>query len=410
MLNDPDIFIVRDLAKRYADIAAKPIQDERRDLWRKHNSLVRTRPLIYVRWLAAWQEHPDAKPVCRDPFWQRHETFLKQMIFQDTLGDDHIIEPWITQRAAVRIPTGGPWGVRYGRISSKRSGGAWKNDPPLKTLADLHKLVTPHHEIDEEATRRNVARLQDAVGGILQVNVDRSPAYTVWHGDLSTDLGYLRGIDQFMIDMLENPNWLHALLSFMRDGVLQTHEEAERAGDWSLANHQNQAMPYALDLQDPQPNAHGVTRDQLWVFCAAQEHALTGPQQHWDFMLQYQVEIIKHFGLVAYGCCEDLTYKMGILRRIPNLRRIAVTPQADVGKSAEQIGEDYVFSWRPNPADMICCGFDPAHVRTVIRNGMDASRGCHVDITLKDVQTVGGKPELLRDWVKLVRDVTDAYL
>ncbi len=36
-------------------------------------------------------------------------------------------------------------------------------------------------------------------------------------------------------------------------------------------------------------------------------------------------------------------------------------------------------------------------------------RGCHVDINLKDVQTTGGQPELLRDWVRIVRDVTDAY-
>jgi len=40
---------------------------------------------------------------------------------------------------------------------------------------------------------------------------------------------------------------------------------------------------------------------------------------------------------------------------------------------------------------------------------MEASKGCRVDLTLKDVQTVGGKPELLRDWVKIVREITDGY-
>ncbi|GAI58840.1 unnamed protein product [marine sediment metagenome] len=49
------------------------------------------------------------------------------------------------------------------------------------------------------------------------------------------------------------------------------------------------------------------------------------------------------FGLVAYGCCEDLTYKVDMLRQIPNLRRIAVPPFADAAKCAEQIGRDYVF-------------------------------------------------------------------
>ncbi|MDY7009579.1 MAG: hypothetical protein SVV80_02355 [Planctomycetota bacterium] len=49
MPNDKDIVILRDLAKQVADIAAKDIQDERRDLWRRHNSLRKTRPLIYIR-------------------------------------------------------------------------------------------------------------------------------------------------------------------------------------------------------------------------------------------------------------------------------------------------------------------------------------------------------------------------
>jgi D-alanyl-D-alanine dipeptidase len=98
-----------------------------------------------------------------------------------------------------------------------------------------------------------------------------------------------------------------------------------------------------------------------------------------------------------------------MLRRIPNLRRIAVTPVADVPRCAEQIGTDYIFSWRPNPSQMICCGFDPELIRRVVRDAMEASRGCHVDITLKDVQTVQGKPENLREWVEVVREVSDAY-
>ncbi len=146
-----DVRIIRDLAKQYAEIAAKPIQDERRALWRDHNSLIRTRPLIYVRWLAAWQEHPDATPTCEDPFWRGHETFLRQMIFQDTLGDDFIIEPWITQRAAVITPPGGVWGVPYGRIPPNVPGGAWKNDPPIKTAEDMDKMAEPHHVIDADA-------------------------------------------------------------------------------------------------------------------------------------------------------------------------------------------------------------------------------------------------------------------
>jgi hypothetical protein len=291
------------------------------------------------------------------------------------------------------------------------AGGAYHNEPAIVALEDVDRLVPPQHRIDEARTRRNVERLQEAVGDILAVNVDRGPHYRMWAGDLSTDLGHLRGIEQFMWDMMDHPEWLHRLLGFMRDGVLRTHEQAEAAGDWSLSCHQNQAMAYAEELPDPAPNTP-AQRSQLWTFVAAQEYTLVSPPMHDEFLLRYQLPLMAPFGLAAYGCCEDLTKKIGLLRQIPNLRRIAVTPVADVARCAEQIGSDYVVSWRPNPAEVMCCGFDRDRIRQAVRRAMDAcaANGCHVDITLKDVETIGGEPWRLAEWVKVVREVSDSYL
>lgn len=409
MPNQKDVTLLRDLTKQYVEICNKPRQAELRDLWRKHNSLVRTRPLIYVRWQAAWREHPWAEPECEEPFFRQHETHLRQMIYQDRIGDDYILEPWLIQHAAVVTPPEGLWGVKIGRIPSTEPRGSWMFDPPLKNLDDIDKLVVPRHRIDEEATTRNVERLRDAVGDLIEIGVDRAPAWQVWNADISTQLAYLRGLEQAMWDMADNPEWLHRLVGFMRDGVQKAQREAEEAGDWHLCNHQNQAMPYAEELRDPAANGASVQRSDLWCFCAAQEMAQVSPDMHNEFILQYQLPILKEFGLVAYGCCEDLTHKIDMLRQIPNLRRIAVTPWADVEQCADQIREDYVFSWRPSPAEMICNGFDPGRVRRVVSDAMEKCEGCHVDITLKDVQTVNQKPDDLIEWVRIVRDITDKY-
>lgn len=405
---NPDFVILRDLAKRVADLAADPLQDERRELWRAHNSFERTRPLIICAWEAAWPEHPEAQSKSQDPFLQPYETVLKQAIFRQWLGDDTILEPWVTLRASLWSPPNGIWGVGHSYHHSGVAGGSWKHEPALKELSDLEKMVVPKHEVDEEATAANLARLQEALGGVLPVVVDRAPVWSGWWADISTALFYLRGLDRFMLDMHDNPQWLHDLLGFMRDGILKAQDEAEAAGDFSLFNGGNQAMCYSRELPDPAPT-RGVTRDQLWDFCAAQEYALVGPRQHDEFLLQYQLPIIARYGLSAYGCCEDLTHKIDMLRQIPNLRRISVTPVADPGKNAEQIGTDYLISWRPNPADMICCGYYPEKISRIIREGMEAMKGCHVDLNLKDVQTVAHRPEQLRDWVQLVRGITDEY-
>lgn len=405
----PDVVILRDLAKQVADIAADPIQDAKRELWRAHNSFERTRPLIMCPWEAAWSEHPDAQPRCEDPFFQTYETQLKQRIFKQSLGEDTVIEPWIAVRASVWSPPNGIWGVGHTYTRSGVAGGSWKHQPALKELSDLDKMVEPRHEIDEDATAANVQKLQDAIGDILTVTADRAPLWCGWHADLSTDLFYLRGLDQLMLDMTDNVSWLHELLGFMSRGILKSHDEAEAAGDWGLMNHNAQAQCYSRELPDPAANVHGVPRSDLWAFFAAQEYALISPRMHDEFLLQYQLPIMKKFGLISYGCCENLTNKVDMLRQVPNLRRFSVTPMADPARCAEQIGTDYILSWRPNPADMICCGYYPEKITRIVREAMEAMKGCHVDINLKDVQTVGGQPELLRDWVQLVRSITDEY-
>jgi hypothetical protein len=152
-----------------------------------------------------------------------------------------------------------------------------------------------------------------------------------------------------------------------------------------------------------------VALKQLWWYCAAQEFTLISPAMHDEFMLQYQLPIIKQFGLCAYGCCEDLTRKIDMLRQIPNLRVIAVTPRADVRRCAEQIGRDYVMSWRPNPADMICCTFDEGRIRRIISDGLAAAGNLHTHIHLKDIETVEGDTTRLARWVKIVRELGDQY-
>jgi len=191
------------------------------------------------------------------------------------------------------------------------------------------------------------------------------------------------------------------------DGILTNQGQAERAGDFSLTSQHNQAMTYAEELEQPRANSGSRQRNDLWGFCAAQEYALISPAFHDEFLLQYQMPIMAHYGLVHYGCCEDLTRKIDMLRQIPNLRSIGVTPRADVRKCAEQIGKDYVISWRPNPTDMVCTSWDPDRVERTIRGGADACEDGIYHIYLKDVETVQGEPGRLRRWTQLVRSIVD---
>lgn len=398
--------LLRALARRVREIASNPIQDERRTKWRGLNDLTSHEPLIHVRGGVMFEELLEPSLECRDPFFRSIEFRLRQSIYRDSFGDDFVIEPWLPISAIHRLPPGGPWGFAVDRIHGEEPGGSYRPDNPLKELADADRMAVPFHAIDEEATAIQLGAVREVMGDILPLVSDRSPFYRIWNGDISTNLGALRGIERLMFDMMDEPDKLHQILSFMRDGILKAQAEAETAGDWRLCAQDNQSTVYCGALPDPSADPRPAKRSELWTFMAAQELTLVGPAQLEEFMLRYQIPILSRFGLVSYGCCEDLTLKIPLLRAIPNLRRIAVAPSADVRACAEQIGGEYVVSYRPSPADTVCCGFDEPRVRALLRRHIDALRehGCFFEINMKDIQTVEGDPDRMRRFVAVARE------
>ena len=411
-----DKTIIRDLAKKVQEFTQSDINKERRNLWRDHNSLVRTRPLLKIDTFAAKEVSEIQNLQCVDPAMRDIERYFRRTLYHIGLNDDTVFEPWFTVRAAFAYPEAYNmrWGSAISLVHSGHEGGAYNFDPVLKSEEDLNLLKMPHHEINETLTRERYEKAKDLLEDIITVRVDRSPFYKVWTGDVSTDIVYLRGLEQMMYDMIDSPEFIHKLASFMSEGILSVHDTAEKAGDFTVADGENQAVIYARDLDDPvEMDGYGpsVTRDKMWMFCSSQETAIVSPSMWEEFILTYQVPIYSKFGLLAYGCCEDLTRRIPILKKaFANLRRIAVTPWADFRGCAEQIGTDYVLSWRPSPADMVADNFDPERVRRTVSEALTMAKehNNHIDITLKDVETVSGNMNAVPGFVQVVRELIEA--
>lgn len=412
MLND-ERRILRELAFRAKEIAERPIQDERRELWRSLNSLRMARPMVNVNKFMWWQElYPDESTLlCRHEALRPVERELRQRIFQDWLGDDTVIEPFVALRAAygppyVDTPEMGDmywarntWGLHFSRIPSGDPNGAWAFDPSLKELEDFEQLTAPRHVIDEERTAANLRTVRDCIGDILPVAMDRGPMVRAYSASILHDLCQLRGYENVLTDLYENPEWLHKVISFMADGVFALHGEVERKGDFKLLNTFNQTMTYCDDLPDPAPADEPVPRSVLWNFLEGQEFDCVSPALTDEFCIQYHKKIAGAYGLTAYGCCENLTLKIGLLRQIPNLRIIAVAPWANLRSCAEQAGKDYVLSWRPNPAATLCNGFDKDELIRSLQAAKADAAGANYEINLKDVKTIRKDKDALKSWV-----------
>ena len=143
----------------------------------------------------------------------------------------------------------------------------------------------------------------------------------------------------------------------------------------------------------------------------AQMFSTVSPEIHDEFDLQYSAPLANRCAYTYYGCCEPLHDRIDYLQRAyKNLRKIGVSPWADVEASAEVIGGAYVLSRKPNPAH-VASVTDPDLIRKEITETVKACQryGCPCDITLKDISTVGYRPENLIVWAETASAVLDEY-
>lgn len=409
-----ELHYVRSLAEKVCEIAMSDEMNRRRNLWSDHNSLILTPPPIYVRAYAAG-EIPELIPNCADESLRGLEADFKHILYRWSLEDDSIFEPWYAVRASFITPEGGLWGFPTSVThptdkDGKRKTGSFIFNPSVVKDEDIEKFVKPFHRIDEEKTAETFEKISGILKGIMPVVADRSPVYTFWNADISTQLAYIRGIEGMMWDMADRPEWLHKVVTFMSGGVAEVQNTAEAAGDFTLYTQNNQAMPYSRELPPPSAETTPVERSKMWTFCASQETAAVSPEMWEEFILNYQKPIYCKYGLLSYGCCEDMTFKLPILKReMKNLRRVAVTPWANLRSCSEQLGSGYVMSWRPSPTDMVAMDFDAERTKKAMREAfrLAGENKNHIDVTLKDVETVSGKLDSVKNFVKAVREVID---
>jgi hypothetical protein len=96
---------------------------------------------------------------------------------------------------------------------------------------------------------------------------------------------------------------------------------------------------------------------------------------------------------------------------LPNLRKISITPWADVNIAAEAIGKKYVVSSKPNPAAVAAGRLDHDKLTKEISAILDACRknGCACDIVLKDISTCANRPQNIFEWEHIVMELVKNY-
>ncbi|NLD88501.1 MAG: hypothetical protein GX633_09660 [Clostridiales bacterium] len=402
-----DITRIRELAKRVKEFSLSPEMEKRRRLWTDHNSFVKTRPLIYIRSIPMMEFPITKEMTCEEPWMRRLELELQTAKYRFSLREDTIVEPYVTIRATVDIDPQGIFGLPSELEEKTSEIVCARYKPSIIEEDDVKKLHVMPYRVDEEDTKIKRERMEEVLDGILDVAVDRqAPLCSMWNNDISNLLAKLRGLEQIMWDAYDRPEWLHSLLGWMRDRVLEHIDQTEAAGGFRLNNHQNQAMPYCHELEPPSSSDKSVATKELWGYAASQETTGFGPDLFEEFMFRYQKPILERYGLTAYGCCEDLTHKIDAITTLKNLRRFSISAFTDVRTVAEKLNDKYILSWRPNPASACSYNLDEDFVRSELRNAADIfdANNCIWDVTLKDLETTNGDETAIIRWTDIIRD------
>jgi len=404
--NKKETGIIRDLAKRYAEVCASDANQAARKLWEDHNSLQPTRPPVNVLHCCslgqiAGEIDTVLDRVQTESFQELERDLRRRLWMAENVLDDTVYYPGVEVRAKMLWPEN-LWGFEPD-IRRGETGGGFRAYPVVRTMKDLEKLrATPHVVYDRDPPEAQ--KLRELLDGVLDTHVNTSSTYPLWDGaGLSDAAGKLIGIEELLWMMNDSPEIIHALMAFMRDAVLANFDECEKRGDWSAADGWSYAFNDCHGLPRPAPNQYGQKMSDLWHFSHAQEFDAVGAAQHEEFLLQYQLPIMRRFGLVAYGCCDTPDHKIGMLRKIPNLRTIGIGPTSNLAFCAGQIGTDYICSWRPNPA-MISFHYDLENCRKIVREGFSASRGSRVHLLLNCIMTIENDPQRIVDFANMARE------
>ena len=402
---------LRALASRIAEIAHSEQNAVKRRRWTAHNDLQGDgAPMILAETCGLyqageWTLEPELQ--CTQDWARGVERQMRmQLQLVEDIGDDTVLEPRFT--VAWHASASG-YGVQttVHRAEDADGMGAYRWDPPLKRFPDDLDLLTPRTFTHDAATTYAWRdHLADVLDGLLTVEI-RGSALHWWSLGLTGTAVNLVGLDTLMLLMIDDPDSLHRLMQFLHDDALAVAHYLEQHGLLSLNNENDYVGSGSCGYTTSLP-AHDFTGKvrlkDLWVLSESQETVGVGPDMFEEFIFPYQRSLCERFGLTYYGCCEPVHSRWHVLEKLPNLRKVSVSPWCDEHRMAEAMGRRYVFCRKPNPTLISTPHWDEDAIRTDVRHTLQATRACHLEIVMKDVHTLSHEPWRLARWVSLARD------
>ena len=410
MLSNHDREVIRGLAAQTAEIAARPQQEEKRRLWRELNALRPVRPMVMIDQVC-WNEmnvEDELTLVCEDEECRGYEWELRRQLYQwRHFPVDMVVEPFIRVPKAVQDSGFGVRTREQIAVTDPTSGvvgHCYENQ--FVTDADLDRIQMPVISHDAAETARRMELAHELFDGALEVvEWGWDPYLSVWD-----PLASWMSVEGALYTLADRPEYMQELVRRMVAGHLSRLDQMEEQG--LLCHHQSLIHctgAWTDELPAPGFDPARPRTQDIWMFGLAQMLATVSPAMFEKFEIEPNLPLFERFGLVYYGCCDPLDKKMAQVRKIPHCRKVSMSPWVDEELGAAEIGTDYVYSRKPNPALLAWPTFDEAAARRHIQDTADACarHGCPLELIFKDISTVRYEPQRLWRWAEITMEVAE---
>ncbi len=404
-MTERDKSIIRELAKKYMEIATSEKQLKANKRMLDTNDLKLVRPPVMIDEIPWYQMNIDDELtcICEDERARNVEYSLRIALFRwKHFKSDNLFEPF--------------WRVQMAYDST---GIGLKVEEHTRKTDDINNIIS-HEYIDVLENEEDVEKLkiptftrrkdkdEEAMAFYTELFGDAMPVKLCGRGYIYSApwdvIARFRGMENILYDLYDRPEHLHAIRKRFLEIITAELDFVEK---------ELHVDPCYPSLHCTPAYVSGLAEDGLkatWYRTMAQGFSDISPEMHYEFDVKYSLELAKRFAYTYYGCCEPLDKKLEIVSKIENLRKIGVTPWAKEEVMAEWIGGKYVYSKKPNPAN-VAMVTDPVAVKKEIEKSVKLAikYGCPMDITLKDISTVSHRPQNIILWSEAVSDVLDYY-
>ena len=398
--------IVRELAKRYMELAASDVQQEMNRRMRATNDLQLVRPPVLIDEIPWYQMNFDDELtcLCEDEDARGVEYDLRRALYRRKFfRADTLFEPFWRVRRHVESTDNG-LSPKETVIHEDKQNNIYSHAfhdvlADEEALDRLHKK--PIHRLRPDLDESAMAFYTDLFGEAMPVKLcgENYFGFPVWDR-----IGRLRGMTPMLLDLYDRPEYTHRILQTL----------VADAQDYLDFIEQNSVVDNdPVNLHCTPGMISGLADSgwkATWFRGTAQTFTSVSPEMFEEFEINYVAPIAERFAYTYYGCCEPLDTRFDVISKLPHLRKLGVSPWANEAVMAERIGGNYVYSRKPNPA-LVAHETDPEVVRKETEETVKLCirHGCPCEFVLKDISNVSHRPQNLIVWAQTVSDVLDAY-